>query len=104
MARAQQAERVRRIGVLMRCIARTMRKRQLLTARIRQGPAANSGWMTRRKLRDRLSLGAAAPLIVRGPWRRSLIGLQPDVILVGKFAGHRRLLQQATRDDPNRLC
>jgi putative tryptophan/tyrosine transport system substrate-binding protein len=95
-ARAQQSERVRRIGVLMHSRADEPEAQARLLAFL-QG-LQEVGWAVGRNLRIdyRWSVGDAARLLRDA---QELVALHPDVVLAG-VGGTTSVLQQATRTVP----
>jgi putative tryptophan/tyrosine transport system substrate-binding protein len=95
-ARAQQDGRVRRVGVLLSG-AESDRAFQAYLAALR-GRLQQIGWIEGRNLRLDFRFSAANLVRVRGN-AKELIGLAPDVIVVGGAAGT-KALQELTRTIP----
>ena len=95
-ARAQQRERMRRIGVLMNLAADDPEASSRLTAFV-QG-LQQSGWTDGRNARVDIRWGAGNPDLFRR-YAMELVALTPDVILAGSGAALPALLQ-ATRSIP----
>ena len=94
-ARAQQGDRVRRIGVLMTVPADDQNGRDRVAA-FRQALQAH-GWMEGRNVR--IDIRAAGDRKVIDQYAAELIALAPDVILAGSGLAT-EVLQQATRTVP----
>ena len=97
-ARAQQAERVRRIGVLLGVTTETDSDAQARDAAFRQA-MQQLGWVEGRNVRyeQRSRSGGNVDLARRNA--AELVALAPDIILVGG-ATNMEALQQATRTIP----
>ena len=95
-AGAQQADRMRRIGMLM-SLAETDPEGQARAAAFRQG-LKELGWTEDRNIRIeyRFATGSAARM---RPHAAELVGLEPEVIFVGGTVGL-TVLQEATRNIP----
>src|SRR5215475_8497705 len=95
-ARAQQADRVRRIGVLNPFVENDAEERANLTA-FRQ-TLEKLGWSDGRNVRIDYRWGSADPARIRAD-AKELVGLDPDVILVSTALALQPL-QQETRSIP----
>ena len=96
-ARAQQAERVRRIGLLDAGTVQNNRNSQIFIATLREG-LAKLGWVEGRNLRIDLRYSAGDIERMRN-LAAELVSLEPEV-LVANSGATIRALQQATRTIP----
>jgi putative tryptophan/tyrosine transport system substrate-binding protein len=95
-ARAQQGDRIRRIGVLMSGDEKDPQWKTLLSAFIQT--LAGLGWTVGRNLRMDLRWGGADANRI-GAFAQELVGLQPDIILAASTVAT-VALQQETRTIP----
>jgi putative tryptophan/tyrosine transport system substrate-binding protein len=95
VARAQQSDRVRRIGVLIAGVEND-RGTQVNLAALREG-LARLGWIEGRNLRIDLRFGADDPDHVRAS-AAELVGLAPDVMVTNSSTT--RAVQQQTQNIP----
>ena len=95
-ARAQQADRMRRIGMLM-SLAETDPEGQARAAAFRQG-LKELGWTEGRNIRIEYRFATGSADRMR-PHAAELVGLEPEVIFVGGTVGL-TVLQEATRKIP----
>jgi putative ABC transport system substrate-binding protein len=99
VARAQQSDRLRRIGVLMWGDENDRVWKPRLSAFTQA--LADLGWTDGRNVRmDLRRAGVDDPNRIRA-LARELVGLQPDIILTNSDVGWR---PAGDADDPNRLC
>ena len=98
-ARAQQRERMRRIGVLMSYAADDPAGQARLLAFAQE--LAQSGWIDGRNVRIDLRWGATDPEHIRS-YAAELVALAPDVLVATGTRAVGSLLQ-ATRAIPNRF-
>ena len=97
--RAQQGNRVRRIGVLMGGDENDPLGKSLVSAFTQA--LADLGWADGRNLRMDLRWAGDDINRIRA-FAQELVGLQPDIIVTGTTAATVALQRDA--DDPNRLC
>jgi putative ABC transport system substrate-binding protein len=99
-ARAQQGDRVRRVGVLMPVDENDPAAKPVLSAFTQ--PLAGLGWTDGRNLRMDVRWAGGDANRERA-LAQELVGLQPDIIVtIGTIVGT-AALQRETRDDPDRL-
>jgi putative tryptophan/tyrosine transport system substrate-binding protein len=94
-ARAQQGERVRRVGVLIAGVEND-RGRQVDMAALREG-LAKLGWIEGRNLRIDLRFGTGDPEYIRAS-AAELVGLAPDVMVTS--VSTTRAVQERTQTIP----
>ena len=99
-ARAQQGDRVRRIGVLIGSDQNDPDARRRLSAFTQA--LAGLGWTDGRNVRMDLRWGGDDINRIRA-LARELVGLQPDIIVTAATPGD-RCRPAGDADDPDRLC
>jgi putative ABC transport system substrate-binding protein len=99
-ARAQQGDRVRRIGVLMGGDENDPEQKRRLFAFTQA--LADLGWIDGRNVRFDLRWGSGDANRIRAI-AQELVGLQPDIILTGGIPAT-AAVQLETRTIPYRLC